>query len=167
MEANGASEFGTHEYGSTRRRLEQSGVGTRLRSVLGDGYDGTRHSNSYGQEENFGDTQGRGGYDNHSHSHGHRGRGASYDDRDQRGVGMDYDHHTPREQNHNHTNTNRLGESRGRSSYDRGGRGSDDLFSRQQDRGSLLPPKPSDSVARFRSGHSNSFNNSSSFDSGR
>jgi hypothetical protein len=161
LEANGASEFGAHEYGSTRRELEQSGVGNRLRSVLGDGYDGTntRRSNSYGNnnsnsnptEDSFGRTRSRGGYDD-------RDRGG-YDDQEQeqRGGGghqhASFDQHTPRE---------RFGESaRGRSSYDRD-------YSSTHDRGSLLPPKPSDSVTRLRAGNTHhAFNTSSSFDSGR
>ena len=149
---NGASEFGGHEYGATRRELEQSGVGNRLRAVLGDGYDGTRRSNSNGSnslhEDTLGRTRARGGYDD-------RSRG-EYEERAQRGRGaMDYDRQSPRD------SRDRFGESsRGHSSSDR------DYFS-TQDRNSLLPPKPSDSVTRLRAGNINSFNTSSSFDSGR
>jgi hypothetical protein len=145
LESNGASEFGAHGYGSARRNLEQSGVG-QVRTVMGDGYDGMRRS-----EEAFG-TRGQGGYDNRDRD---RDRG---DQRAPRGYDrmMDSRDTTPRDRD-------RGIQSHNRSSYDRD-------FATTHDRGSLLPPKPSDSVTRLRLGKTNSFNNSnmsSSYDSGR
>jgi Ca2+-binding EF-hand superfamily protein len=127
LETNAASEFGGHEYGATRRSLERSGVGTRLRTVLGDGYDGMRRSN----DDTFGESRKHGGFDD-------------------RPRGLDYDQHTPRD---------RFSDTRDRT-LDRN-------FVSSYDKGSLLPPKPSDSVARFQPRNSDSFNISSSFDSGR
>ena len=108
---NGASEFGAQEYGSARRSLERSGLGTSTRAVMGDGFDGLNQRNN---ERTF---------------------RSSYDD------GRDYDFNTPRDQ------------------YETSGRLSNDRdFTLTRGRGSLLPPKPSDSVSRI---------HTSSYDSGR
>jgi len=130
LEVTAASEFGPHEYGATRRNLEQSGDGARMRSVMGDGYDGRRSR------------------DDHTYG-GNRNRG-EYNDR---GRGLDYDETTPRD---------------GYSDTFHRGRSFDKDFSSTYDKGgSLLPPKPSDSVSRFQTRNSHTYNTSSSYDSGR